>query len=173
MPMIEFQSKACAESNEATYSTSGLSLVYRHGAEDPESSSHEANRIGETLGIRRDADFLLIADTLVISFSRETRELVGFDAYTNRERWKQLTGIAYPKISGVGRVRLTHSLPEGRLDLRVIPDYAYSDAQSLLDISMNREPEGTEYYRVSHGLVVGIAGGLLTRLLVHDLATVP
>ena len=172
MLMVKFHIGASAEADEASYKASEFSLVYRHRPEVHVHASRLADRIDATLGIRRDADFLVIADTLVIVFSRESRELVGFDAYTNQERWRTSTDIALPDISGVGKVCLLDSLPEGRLDLCVIPTYAYSDAQRLLEISLDRVPEGAEYYRVSNQLVVGVRSGMLTSLLVQGLRTV-
>jgi hypothetical protein len=37
------------------------------------------------MGIQRDEDSLLIADTLVVVFSGEGKELIGLDAYANQE----------------------------------------------------------------------------------------
>jgi hypothetical protein len=172
MLIVEFHSGASAEADEANYKASECSLVYRHRPEVHVHASCLADRIDETLGIRHDADFLVIADTLVIVFSRKSRELLGFDAYTNQERWRRSSDIALPDISGVGKVCLVDSLPEGRLDLCVIPRYAYSDAQRLLEISLNRVPEGAEYYRVSNRLVVGVHGGMIISLLVQGLRIV-
>lgn len=172
MLMVEFHSGASAEADEARYKASEFSLVYRHRPEVHAHASRLGDYIDETHRIGRDADFLVIADSLVIVFSRESRELVGFDAYTNQERWTRSTDITLPDISGVGRVCLVDSLPEGRLDLRVIPTYTHSDERPLLEISLNRVPEGAEYYRVSNRLVVGVRSGKLTSLLVQGLRMV-
>jgi hypothetical protein len=170
--MVEFQSGPVAEADAATYKASEFSLVYRHRPSVDDRAPSLADRIDATLGVRREADFLVIADTLVIVFSRDSRELVRVDAYTNQEHWRRTTGIALPEAAGVGKVCFVDSLPEGRLDLSVHPRYAYSDAERVLEISLDRVSEGAEYYRVSDFLVVGMRNRMLASLLVLGLRTI-
>jgi hypothetical protein len=62
------------------------------------------------MGIQRDEDSLLIADTLVVVFSGEGKELIGLDAYANQEHWRRSASMKLPEISGVGRVCLVEDL---------------------------------------------------------------
>jgi hypothetical protein len=121
------------------------------------------------MGIQRDEDSLLIADTLVVVFSGEGKELIGLDAYANQEHWRRSASMKLPEISGVGRVCLVEDLAGGRRDMRVKPIYTYSNVQDILEIALSRVRNESQYYRVSNRLIVGICGAMLASLFLQGL----
>ena len=169
MIKVRFQDEAVAEAAEARYRRSDFSLDYRHRRAAKVHPPSPAQSIDRTLGIQEGVDFMIIADTLVVVFASETKELIAFDAYTNWEQWTMATGFALPRLSGAGRICLVDPLPEERCDISVAPVYTYSKDECLLEISLDREQEGSNYYRVSNRLVVGVRRGILVSLLVQQL----
>jgi len=166
---FEIQEGAPSEAADVRYRQAEFSLDYRHRRAAKLHGSSLAGSIDETLGIRGAADYLVIASTLVMVFEGETKELVAFDAYTNRELWMTPKGFTVPELSGAGSVCLVDPLPDGRIDLSVDPVYSYSEDGCFLQISLGRVPEGSNYYQVSDKLIVGIRCGMLTSLLVQGL----
>lgn len=166
--VIEFRNEELAPVEEATYNSAEFTLLYRQRPPIKEHRSTLADQIDATLRIDRGADYLVIADTLTIVFSRGTRELVAFDAYTNRGLWGRAVDMVVPDLSGTGGIYLLDSLPEGRLDLCVSPTYTYSDTQSLLKITLGCDADA-KYYRVSNRLLVGLHREGLASLLVQGL----
>jgi hypothetical protein len=154
---------------EARYRTDEFSLTYRHPGPVRNEDGNLADRIGEMLGVRKDEQFFAVAGTLAIGFAGVDRQLVAFDAYTNCDRWRRVKRAAIPEVAGVGRVVLAESLPGGRVDLSVEPEYRYSEGMSILEISLARVSGTLSHYRVSNRLIVGTQGGSLATLLLHDL----
>jgi hypothetical protein len=118
-----------------------------------------------------DGNFLVIADPLVIVFSRASGELIAFDAYTNQALWKRTRAPELPEVSGGGQICLDNSLPGGRFDLSLTPRYAYYEEQRLLEVSLDQDSEPAEYYRVSDRLVVRVRRRMLSGLLLQGLTT--
>lgn len=169
MVTIEFQSGPIARATEATYVSAEFALNYRHRPELATRTPRLVDAVEEALGVRRPGDSLVIAKTLTLVFSAETRELVAFDAYTNLERWERTDDVAVPSVSGAGALHLLESLPDGRIDLPVDPRYRYSDSRSLLRIDLSLSLEEPIFYRLSDRLVVGVQRRVLSSLLVLDL----
>jgi len=166
--MIEFRNGELATAEEATYNSVEFSLLYRHRPQIKEQGSTLADKIEANLNIDSHANYLVIADTLTIVFSKRTRELVAFDAYTNRELWGKTAEMVLPELSGTGGVYLLNPLPERRLDLCVNPICSYSDKQSLLKIALCHDDK-SKYYRISPRLLVGLRRERLVSLIVHGL----
>lgn len=167
--MIEFRNGEIATVEEATYISADFSLVYRQRPPIKEHRPKLADHIEEILMISCRENYLVLADTLTIVFSRQTRELVSFDAYTNCNLWERAAGdIILPELSGSGGIYLFDSLLSGRLDLCVKPTYTYYDTRSLLKIALNHNPE-SKYYRISSQLIVGLNHTGLASLLMQGL----
>jgi hypothetical protein len=169
MLKINIQIGPMAEVARTTYGRSEFALEYQQQPSAGEPPTL-ASAIDDNLGIRDRKKFLAIADTLVITFAGENMELVGVDAYTNCDRWLRSSTLALPTSSSAGRVCLSGSFPDDRVDLEVIPEYTYSDEQQLLQISLSKFQESVRFYRVSERLVVGVSGDKLVTLLMQDLS---
>jgi hypothetical protein len=168
--MIEFRHEAMAVVEEATYHTDDLSLIYRHR---PSATAHPpklnlAEHINAHMRIDCSENYLIMADTLAIMFSRETRALVAFDAYSNCELWRKDDQCSVPEPTDKGGIYLAASLPDGRHHIPVSPTYSYCGDRSLLRICLGQTLEA-RYYRVSNQLVVGVSGGQIASLLLQGL----
>ena len=165
---VSFQSGIAAAASRALYRKNDLSLDYRHQQVCSLPPDRLADAIDATLGVSRHANYFVIADTMVILFAGGDRELIGVEAYTNWERWLPHK-LTPPKVSGQGRVCLSDLLPDDRIDLGVVPKYAYSIATRALRISLVTDQDDVSYYRVSDHLVVGLNDRRLAVLVVEDL----
>lgn len=169
---VKYEPAPIAGTVEASYRRDDFALTYLHRPSESPDLPMLRDVIEERLGIRRGISVLVIADTLVLTFRTEAKQLIALDAYTNWEHWKRVPELKVPPIAGLGRVCLTERVDDDRMSLAVVPEYVYSRKQRLLCLRLAFSREETSYYRASSQLLVGISGDVLTELLIENLAII-
>jgi len=166
---VEFLDGPIAETICAEYRCKEFSLDYQHNPASTTRQTSLADAIDKIVGIRERNEWLVIADTLVITFRGVAREMVSIDSYTNWQRWSRSRSLEFPKVSRHGSVCLGRLPTDERVNIGVVPKYTLSEDREVLQISLASDTSETDYFRVSDRLVVGIENNKLVTLLLERL----
>lgn len=96
--IVRFETEAIPAAGQAVYRRDDFSLVYSHKPSESFVVRTFADVIDERLRIRRDRPFLVIAETLVLTFIGPARELAALDAYINWNLWKRSDYLQLPNV---------------------------------------------------------------------------
>lgn len=132
-------------------------LVYERS--DLENSTVAGSQDRETVAScipSRRRRFLLIADTLTITFGEEDLHLLGLDAYTNSDFWAECGDhVHVPRVKAIGSLYIDGApADEDRATLETQPQYAIGPDRTWVRVIL-QEGEA-EHYQVGEGLVVGL-----------------
>lgn len=112
--------------------------------------------------------FYVMADTLTLVFDSQGGVFIGFDSYTNKEKWKPTDDLA-PAAIDMGSLVATVPKDDDRIDLGMTPFYEFSESTRCLRILI-RKDENIKHYIVGPNLMSGInAEGELSELIVSEL----
>lgn len=113
--------------------------------------------------------FMLIYDTLTISFDSKNKEFISFDAYTNVKNWNYKNEIKLPKVYKSGLLKTQEGFEDtDRYSFKFTPIYEYSTV-GFLKITLCDDQQLTFYYEISKDLIIGIKDYKLTSLFVSNI----
>lgn len=152
------------------YRAGDMTLEYEADVVQPVSSDLLANVINQKLRLDTPTEFLLIADTLTLTFSGSDHYLSGFDAYTNKQRWRVSSIHEIPEISGQGSLVIEPSSFESdRYSLSLIPRYEIAESHQWVRVVFS-ELDSNAYYEVAGNLLVGMKSEMITDIYLLDVA---
>ncbi len=152
----------------AVYRQSDFALEYHHSPSVAEVVSQTLDRVNLITGVAEAKDFLVIADTLVMSFSHVDLALFRIEAYTNWAQWDHCL-IEIPETSGAARICLAEQPSESRLSLHATPEVYYSRIQRRLRIKLGLPQPTTCYFQTSETLVVGVSSEEISELFLDQI----
>lgn len=155
------------EAAEAAYFTSEFSLDYKPERKSALALGGIQGRIDRALHVTPKR-WLVIADTLVMTFSSPAAQLASINAYTNREHWSRAMELPLPVATDAGCLCLADPPPDAdRIDLGAVPRFEYCEQAGRLRVTLGRC--ASRYYRVSTCLIVGVEDSAIASLDFSDL----
>lgn len=117
-----------------------------------------------------DSQFLLIYDTLTITFDFKNKKFVGFDAYTNKDRWILDQSITSPSVYEFGQLQIEHDFFDGnRYSPGCSPLIRYSN-KGLIKIEFEKNEKGF-FYKIAPGLFVELSNNKLSSFIIEHYTT--
>ena len=174
---IEFvfnEEKEFSRCGQIVYCKKDLALRYRVLNLSADSrSSTLAESIDRSLGISNQSFFYLILDTLTLTFDKQSKKLLSFDAYTNIHIWRQVERGSFPPLDNtISRGSLLlKTLPKNddRLSADITPIYEFSLQDNMLRVMLDETAVPSKYYEVLQNVFVGMYGTSLVELLLRQI----
>jgi hypothetical protein len=153
------------------YRSADMTLEYIAPAPPPQVSDppRMSDVLDQEFGLHGQGDFLLIADTLTLTFSGADRHLTGLDAYTNKQGWSVRESQAAPEVTEQGRlvVKELNSLEDDRYSLQSVPKYEIPPDGRWVKIVLG-DRGADSYCEVASDLVVGLKAGSITDIYLFN-----
>jgi hypothetical protein len=170
-PTLKFIPGRLAVEGAGVYKSADMTLEYVAPAPPPEVSNPPkmSDVIDQEFGLVRHGDFLLIADTLTLTFSGMDRRLVGLDAYTNRQLWSIRGSQPSPEVTDRGKLVVAElgSLEDDRYPIQSVPKYEVASDDRWVRIVLADE-SADSYFEVACNFVVGLKEGRITCIYLFD-----
>lgn len=169
-PLLKFLPGKMRVKGKCIYRASDMTLEYEVDFAQSVSSDLLANVINQKMRLDAPAEFLLIADTLTLTFSGSDYYLSGFDAYTNKQLWRVSSLHRVPKISGQGSLVIEPpSFAVDRYSFSLMPKYEIAESQQWVRAIFS-ELDSNAYYEVANNLLVGMKSEMITDIYLLDVA---
>ncbi len=113
--------------------------------------------------------FLLIYDTLTITFNSLNKKFISLDAFTNKKNWVYVDKIKLPEICRVGLLKILEGYENtDRYSFRFIPIYEYSN-EGILKIKLTDDDSNSLFFQISNDLIVGIKNQIITSFIISKI----
>lgn len=163
-PNLKFVQSDLLVKGQSVYRTSDMTLEYQTETL-PSDDLHElslSKKINRDFNLDNSAEFLLIIDTLTLTFSGEDHHLSGLDAYTNKQLWEISPFSEVPEIKGQGLLVVdTSSFKDGRYAFGFRPKYEIAANQDWVRVVLGGG-HSELYYEVASNLVLGLKNEMIT-----------